>query len=100
MNLIQDIFQSKKFIAMIIGIIAVLLGDVFGASTASLGWVTATLSAYLLSQGLADHGKEAAYYANDALFLDDPDLMMEDDDLLGDSARIGYMNQNQYKDKC
>jgi hypothetical protein len=60
--MLKDLFSSKKFIALIFGVTAVIVADVCGVSTATLGWITATLGAYLLSQGLSDFGKDASAY--------------------------------------
>jgi hypothetical protein len=61
MNVVKDMLASKKFIAVLVTI-AVWVGGRFGfeVDELTLTPVFAALAAYILGQGIADHGKEAA----------------------------------------
>lgn len=53
-------FTSKKFLATIAGALVVTLGTVFGLSEEQSMKIAAMVTAYVLGQGIADHGKEKA----------------------------------------
>ena len=70
MSVIKSLLKSKKFIAMLTGIVASgitlaagkLLGDSEAASHLAdkyAALITTTVVAYVVGQGVADHGKEA-----------------------------------------
>ncbi len=57
-HMLADLFTSKKFVAAATGVgIAIATGTPVGAA------VAAGAGAYILGQGIADHGKEAAKVA-------------------------------------
>lgn len=59
MNLWQQLLGSKKFTAMVIGIIATFLSTRFGLDESSTKEIVALVVSYIIGQGIADHGKEA-----------------------------------------
>ena len=61
----KALFSSKKFIAALAGVVAVLVASLLGKAgvavdDARLTEILAMLAAYILGQGIADHGKGAA----------------------------------------
>jgi hypothetical protein len=70
METIRSLLKSKKAVAMITGIVASglalaagkLLGEEAGGALAEkyAALITSTVIAYVIGQGVADHGKEAA----------------------------------------
>ena len=59
MSLWQQLLTSKKFTAMVIGIAATFLATRFGLDEAATQEVMKVIIAYIIGQGIADHGKEA-----------------------------------------
>lgn len=57
---LPDIIKSKKGQAFLIGLAALLLKNVLGLDEATANQIVAAVGTYLLGQGIADHGKEAA----------------------------------------
>ncbi len=60
----KEFFSSKKAMALIVGIITTILINVVGITPEQADVVTKAIeilaSAYMVGQGIADHGKEAA----------------------------------------
>lgn len=61
-----DLLKSKKFQAAIAGVVVVIGQDVLGIDLdpASITAVISLIVSYILGQGIADHGKEAAKVKN------------------------------------
>ena len=58
MVVIKSLFSSKKFVAMITGVVATLIGKIgWDVSTETINQVVALVGTYILGQGVADHGK-------------------------------------------
>ena len=58
MVVIKSLFSSKKFVAMITGVVATLIGKIgWEVSTETINQVVALVGTYILGQGVADHGK-------------------------------------------
>ena len=57
---IPAILKSKKGQAFILGLIALLCQNILGLSEHMTQEVVAMVASYLIGQGIADHGKEAA----------------------------------------
>jgi hypothetical protein len=55
-----EIFTSKKFIVLLVGIVAVMVARKLGLGTDIEAMITGMVGTYQLGQGLTDHGKEAA----------------------------------------
>jgi hypothetical protein len=67
----NQLIQSKKFISALAGLITIVLIHVIKATTgievdeiSLTTLITAVISAYLVGQGIADSGKEAARISN------------------------------------
>ena len=61
MNLVKDLFASKKFIAMLVGIIVTLGAKIcFDVDQETAAMIAGIVGAYILGQGISDNGKEAA----------------------------------------
>lgn len=62
MNLLKSLFSSKKFIAMLAGLIGIVALKVFKISVdpATVIEIVSLVGAYILGQGISDNGKEAA----------------------------------------
>lgn len=60
MQYITQFTKSKKFAALIFGMLLIMLADYIGASTEAIISMTGLLSAFEVGQGIADHGKEKA----------------------------------------
>ena len=58
MDMIKVLFSSKKFTAMIIGIIATFLSTRFNLPEEQVREIVALVIAYIIGQGLADMGKQ------------------------------------------
>ena len=56
LDALKSAFASKKFLATAIGAIIVALGSGFGVSEAESTKIAGMITAYVLGQGLADHG--------------------------------------------
>jgi len=60
MELIKSLFGSKKFIAMISGIIFTLIGKIgFDIPEETITQIVSLVAAYLVAQGASDLGKGA-----------------------------------------
>jgi len=61
----MDLIKSKKFQVAIIGVVVMLLGE-FGLDIdpEALLAIVSPLIAYIIGQGVADHGKEKAKIEN------------------------------------
>tara|TARA_R100000808_G_scaffold23738_1_gene53106 strand:+ start:77 stop:277 length:201 start_codon:yes stop_codon:yes gene_type:complete len=58
MAIVKSLFSSKKFIAMITGVVATLTAKIgWDVSTETINQVIALVGTYILGQGVADHGK-------------------------------------------
>ena len=57
---IPEVFKSKKAQAVFMGVVAVLLKDGLGLSPEDVTMILGLIATYVLGQGIADHGKEAA----------------------------------------
>lgn len=62
MELIKQLLASKKFIAMVITLICLTALKIFKVQLdpSTVAEFVAIISSYILGQGIADHGKEAA----------------------------------------
>lgn len=62
MKLLQSLFQSKKFMAMLVGVIGVVILKVFKVEVdpASIAEIVGLIAAYVIGQGIADNGALAA----------------------------------------
>ena len=58
MYMIKVLFSSKKFTAMIIGIIATFLSTRFNLPEEQVREIVALVIAYIIGQGVADMGKQ------------------------------------------
>lgn len=62
---LKALLQSKKFIAAQIGALVWLGGKVgLSVDTETMAGIVGPIVAYVLGQGIADHGKEAALIAS------------------------------------
>lgn len=59
MNLIKSLLSSKKAAAMVAGVLMAAFGKKIGLDEQAVTSIVATVIAYLVGQGIADHGKEA-----------------------------------------
>ena len=55
---IKAAFGSKKFLATVIGAVVVAAGSAMGLSEEQSMKIAAMIVAYVVGQGVADHGKE------------------------------------------
>jgi hypothetical protein len=60
MKLLAAFGNSKKAWATFIGLIMMFVGQQIGMSEQQIQETTALVIAYVIGQGIADHGKEAA----------------------------------------
>lgn len=62
MNLIKSLFESKKFIAMLCGLIGLIILKVFKVSVdpQTVAEIVGLIASYIVGQSIADHGKAAA----------------------------------------
>lgn len=62
MQLIQSLFGSKKFIAMLSGLVGLLILKVFKVQVdpTTVGEIVGLVASYIVGQGIADNGKSAA----------------------------------------
>lgn len=58
--MLTDLFKSKKFTVLIVSIVVYGVGRAFGMENEDAAALVAVVSSYLVGQGIADHGKEAA----------------------------------------
>ena len=59
MNVLKDLFQSKKFLASLAAAITVFIAKYFEIDNETAALIIAPFLTYILGQGLADNGKEA-----------------------------------------
>jgi len=64
MQPIKDLFSSKKFIALVFGLCAIVASGLLGIGVEALISEAGVISAYLASQGISDAGKEKAKLEN------------------------------------
>lgn len=57
---IKGLFESKKFLAALAAFIAVIVSHFSGLPTETIITAVSGIMAYIVAQGIADHGKEAA----------------------------------------
>ena len=57
---LPPLLSSKKFWAALIASASTVASQRFGLSTAEIAAITGPLYAYIVAQGVADHGKERA----------------------------------------
>ena len=58
MAVIKSLFSSKKFVAMITGVLATLIAKIgWDVPTETINQVVALVGTYVIGQGVADHGK-------------------------------------------
>ncbi len=70
----MDILKSKKFQATIVGLIVVLMVELIPAlDEVSLTAVVTPIVAYIVGQGIADHGKEAELVRKQPIRMTTPD---------------------------
>lgn len=62
MHLLQSLFGSKKFLAMLAGLISLVALKVFKLTLdpTTVGEIVALIASYIVGQGISDSGKEAA----------------------------------------
>lgn len=61
LNMLKQLLTSKKFVAMIAGLIVTLLAKLkFNVDPTTIAELVAMIVAFILGQGVADSGKEAA----------------------------------------
>ena len=56
----KDLLASKKFWIAVAGIIVMIVGNFTGIPEDQLMAICGIIISYILGQGIADHGKEAA----------------------------------------
>lgn len=61
MEILKKLFSSKKFVAAFSAVVLAVLNDIFslGVDPATTQEIIGVVIAYVLGQGIADHGKEA-----------------------------------------
>lgn len=59
MEFIKSLVTSKKAAAMVAGVLMAAFGKKVGLDESAVTSIVATVIAYLVGQGIADHGKEA-----------------------------------------
>ena len=61
MQVIKDLFGSKKFLATLVGILSVLIGKIgWNIADETLTQVVALVASFVVGQSIADFGKEKA----------------------------------------
>lgn len=62
MALLRSLFASKKFLAMLSGVIGIVALKLFKVAVdpATVAEIVALIGTYIVGQGISDHGKEAA----------------------------------------
>lgn len=63
MKILQSLFQSKKMVALIVGLLLKLLAPLFRKwgyelTVEDVDWAIALIGSYIIGQGIADMGKE------------------------------------------
>ena len=59
-KLILETLASKKFLATVIGVLVSTAGKSLGLPEETIIQIVASISAYVIGQGIADNGKAAA----------------------------------------
>lgn len=59
MSVLKGLLASKKALAMIVGVLMGLFGKKLGIDEDALTKIVGSIMAYIVGQGIADHGKEA-----------------------------------------
>ena len=59
MEFFKSLLTSKKAAAMVAGVLMAAFGKKVGLDETAVTSIVATVIAYLVGQGIADHGKEA-----------------------------------------
>jgi hypothetical protein len=62
MNIFKQLFNSKKFYAALTAALIIIFSDGLGLTEDQAHSIVQTIMAYLIGQGIADNGKEAARY--------------------------------------
>ena len=61
MQVIKDLFASKKFLATLVGILSILIGKIgWNVPDETLTQVVALVASFVVGQGIADFGKSKA----------------------------------------
>jgi hypothetical protein len=60
MNIFKQLFNSKKFYAALTAALIIIFSDGLGLTEDQATNIVNTIMAYLIGQGIADNGKEAA----------------------------------------
>ena len=60
----RETLSSKKFRALAIGVVGLIFGDTLGLDPVNVQYFIGLIGTYLVGQGIADHGKEAAKIKN------------------------------------
>lgn len=67
MDMLRELLSSKKLIVALIGVIVALASRVgLDLSTEDVALVVSPIVAFILGQGIADHGKSAAKLKGDS----------------------------------
>jgi|19_taG_2_1085344.scaffolds.fasta_scaffold08195_1 hypothetical protein len=64
MNMLKELWESKKFRAALTAMIVVVLGTTIGLEESQAESLVKILMAYIVGQGIADNGKEAEKVRN------------------------------------
>jgi hypothetical protein len=59
LDTLKGLIASKKAVAMIVGVLMGAFGKKLGLDEDSLTKIIGSIMAYVIGQGIADHGKEA-----------------------------------------
>jgi hypothetical protein len=59
-EMLKGLIGSKKAAAMAAGVVMAAIGKKIGLDEQAVTSIVATIIAYVVGQGIADHGKEAA----------------------------------------
>ena len=60
---IPEVLKSKKFQAFLLGLVSVVCSKLLGLGEEETKMIVGLVAAYVLGQGIADNGKEAAKVA-------------------------------------
>ena len=60
LDTLKGLIASKKAVAMLVGVLMAAFGKKMGLDEEAVMSVAGTAAVYILGQGIADHGKEAA----------------------------------------
>jgi len=59
LDTLKGLIASKKAVAMIVGVLMGAFGKKLGLDETSVTQIVGAVMAYVIGQGIADHGKEA-----------------------------------------